>query len=122
LRYGGQQVAEDTSEISYLKQVDIAPQSLEDIITKLKDMIGQSVFQGKSDTSSKSISYICFSPSGFEGALESPKPSFWSEKLSHVFASGSIGKVEKPAHKLTTEEKRERAKNYVTSMDTPTVK
>jgi len=70
----------------------------------------QKVFEGKSDISSKSISYICFSPSGFEGALENPKPSFWSEKLSHVFASGNFGKIEKPAQRLNTEEKKERAR------------
>jgi hypothetical protein len=70
----------------------------------------QRVFEGKSDISSKSISYICFNPSGFEGALENPKPSFWSEKLSHVFASENFGKIEKPAQRLNTEEKKERAR------------
>ena len=70
----------------------------------------QSIFQGKSDASSKSTSYICFSPSGFEGVVENPKPSFWSEKLSHIFASGSVGKEERPARELSKEEKRKRAK------------
>jgi len=86
-------------------QVDLDRSFLKKYLLK-----AQSVFQGKSDASSKSISYICFSPSGFEGILENLKPSFWSEKLSHIFASGSIGKVEKPAHKLTPEEKKERAR------------
>ena len=36
----------------------------------------QKVFEGKSDTSCRILSYISFSPSGFEGVLENPKPSF----------------------------------------------
>ena len=68
------------------------------------------VFEGKSDTSCRVLSYIPFSPSGFEGVLENPKPSFWSERLSHIFATGNSGKTEKPAQKLTTEEKKERAR------------
>jgi len=70
----------------------------------------QSVFQGKSDSSSKSTSHVGFSPSGFEGVLQNPKPSFWSEKLSHIFASGNLGNVEKPARELTKDEKRKRAR------------
>ena len=70
----------------------------------------QRVFQGKTDVSVKIFSYVCFSPSGFQGMLENPKPSFWSEKLSHIFASGNLGKVEKPAQELTREEKKERAR------------
>lgn len=70
----------------------------------------QSLFQGKTDVSAKIFSYVCFSPSGFQGMLENPKPSFWSEKLSHIFASGNLGKVEKPAQELTREEKKERAR------------
>ena len=68
------------------------------------------IFQGKSDISAKSSSYICFSPRGFEGRLENPKPSFWSEKLSHIFASGYRGEVERPARGLTKEEKKKRAR------------
>ena len=68
------------------------------------------VFEGESDTSCRVLSYIPFSPSGFEGVLENPKPSFWSERLSHIFATGNSGKIEKPAQKLTTEEKKERAR------------
>ena len=59
----------------------------------------QKAFEGKSDSFSKSISYICFSPSGFEGTLENPKPSFWSEKLSHIFATGNYDKIEKTCSK-----------------------
>lgn len=70
----------------------------------------QSVFQGKSDSSSKGTSHVGFSPSGFEGVLQNPKPSFWSEKLSHIFASGNLGNVERPARELTKEEKKKRAK------------
>ena len=70
----------------------------------------QRIFQGKSDVSAKSASYICFSPSGFEGVLENPKSSFWSEALSHIFASGNLGKQERPARELSKEEKRKRAK------------
>lgn len=70
----------------------------------------QSVFQEKSDFSSKTTSHVGFSPSGFEGVLQNPKPSFWSEKLSHIFASGNLGNVEKPARELSKEEKKERAK------------
>ncbi|GAH13002.1 unnamed protein product, partial [marine sediment metagenome] len=53
---------------------------------------------------------VGFSPSGFEGVLQNPKPSFWSEKLSHIFASGNLGNVEKPARELSKEEKKKRAK------------
>ena len=68
------------------------------------------IFQGKGDASAKTTSYIPFSPGRFEGELENPKPSFWSEKLSHIFASGYIGRKERPARELTKEEKRRRAK------------
>lgn len=70
----------------------------------------QHVFEGKSDTASKSFSYVCFSPSGFEGVLENAKPSFWTEKLSHIFASGHLGKIERPAQQLSSEEKKKRAR------------
>ena len=70
----------------------------------------QSVFQGKSDSASKAISYVGFSSCGFEGVLQNPKSSFWSDELSHIFASGNLGNVEKPARELTKEEKRKRAK------------
>ncbi len=70
----------------------------------------QHVFKGKSDAASKSFSYICFCPSGFEGVLENAKPSFWTEKLSHIFASGHLGKIERPAQQLSSEEKKKRAR------------
>jgi len=70
----------------------------------------QRLFQGESDAFIKSSSYICFSPSGFEGVLGNPTPSFWSEKLSHVFASGHLGRQERPARELSKEEKKKRAK------------
>ena len=70
----------------------------------------QSAFQGRSDFSSKSTSHVSFSPSGFEGVLQNPRASFWSDELSHIFASANLGNVEKPARELTKEEKRERAR------------
>ena len=70
----------------------------------------QHVFKGKSDAASKSFSYICFSPSGFEGVLENAKASFWTEELSHIFASGHLGKIERPAQQLSNEEKKKRAR------------
>jgi len=73
----------------------------------------QRLFQGKSDAFVKSFSCICFSPSGFEGVLGNPTPSFWSEKLSHVFASGHLGRQERPARELSKEEKKERAKKLL---------
>ncbi len=66
----------------------------------------QHVFKGKSDATSRSFSYVCFSPSGFEGVLENAKPSFWTEKLSHIFALGHLGKLERPAQQLSNEEKK----------------
>jgi len=68
------------------------------------------IFRAKSDISARMTSYISFSPGGFEGQLENPKPSFWSEKLSHIFASGYMGGEQRPARELTKEEKRKRAK------------
>jgi len=70
----------------------------------------QKEFQGKSDIFSRGTSYVGFSPTGFEGVLQNPKPSFWSEKLSHIFASGHVGRQERPARELSKEEKKERAK------------
>ncbi len=70
----------------------------------------QHVFKGKSDAASKSFSYVCFSPSGFEGVLENAKPSFWTEKLSHIFALGHLGTIERPAQQLSNEEKKKRAR------------
>ena len=70
----------------------------------------EQLFQGKDELEAKTLSYIAFSPSGFEGMLENPKPSFWTEELSHIFASGQLGREERPARQLTKEEKRERAK------------
>lgn len=70
----------------------------------------QHVFKEKSDAVSRSFSYVCFSPSGFEGVLENAKPSFWTEKLSHIFALGHLGKMERPAQQLSNEEKKKRAR------------
>lgn len=70
----------------------------------------QHVFKEKSDAVSRSFSYVCFSPSGFEGVLENAKPSFWTEKLSHIFALGHLGKIERPAQQLSNEEKKKRAR------------
>lgn len=70
----------------------------------------QNVFRGKNQAASEKTSYVAISPSGFEGVLENPKPSFWSDDLSHVFASGSMGKEVKPAQELSRKEKKEQAK------------
>ena len=70
----------------------------------------QNVFREKNEATSWKTSYVAFSPSGFEGVLENPKASFWSEKLSHIFASGNMGKETKPAQELSKKEKKERAK------------
>ncbi len=69
----------------------------------------QKAFEGKNEAAYKSLSYVCFSPSGFEGTLENGKATFWSEELSHVFASGQQGRIEKPAKELSREEKKKRA-------------
>jgi len=70
----------------------------------------QRVFEGKNQTQSKRISYLCFTPSDFEGVLENPQPSFWSERLSHAFSSGNVGIELKPGRELSKEERMERAK------------
>jgi len=69
-------------------------------------------FQTSTDGARQRFSYICFSPSGFEGGLENPKPSFWSEKLSKVFALGAPSDDEKSAVQLSKEEKKKKAKNF----------
>ena len=70
----------------------------------------QRVFKEKNEAACCRTSYIGFSPSGFEGVLENPKASFWSEKLSHVFASGNMGKEARPAQELSRKEKKKQAK------------
>ncbi len=70
----------------------------------------QSVFEGKRQAASNKTSYIGFSSSSFEGVLENPKASFWSEKLSHVFAAGDMGKEIRPAGELNKKEKKGQAK------------
>ncbi len=69
----------------------------------------QKAFEGKNEAACKNLSYVCFSPSGFEGTLENGKASFWSEDLSHIFASGHLGRIEVPAKELSREEKKKRA-------------
>lgn len=69
----------------------------------------QKTFEGKNEATCKSLSYVCFSPSGFEGTLENGKASFWTEELSHVFASGHQGRIEEPAKEMSREEKKKRA-------------
>ena len=69
-------------------------------------------FESKTDGNKQRLSYVCFSPSGFEGCLENPKPSFWSEKLSKVFALGAPSDDGKSAIELSKEEKKEKAKTY----------
>ncbi len=86
-------------------QVDLDRSALKPFLIK-----AQNVFRDKNQAVSKKTSYVAFSPSGFEGVLENPKASFWSEKLSHIFASGNMGKETKSAQELSRKEKRERAK------------
>ncbi|MCK4926717.1 helix-turn-helix domain-containing protein, partial [Candidatus Aerophobetes bacterium] len=69
----------------------------------------QKAFKGKNEAACKSLSYVCFSPSGFEGTLENRKATFWTEELSHIFASGHQGRIEVPAKELSREEKKKRA-------------
>jgi len=69
----------------------------------------QKAFEGKNEAACKSLSYVCFSPSGFEGTLENRKATFWSEELSHIFASGHQGRIEAPAKEMSREEKKKRA-------------
>ena len=69
----------------------------------------QKAFEGKNEAACKSLSYVCFSPSGFEGTLENGKATFWSEELSHIFASGHQGRIEVPAKEMSREEKKKRA-------------
>ena len=86
-------------------QVDLDRSVLKPFLLK-----AQKVFKEKNEAVSKKTSYVGFSPSGFEGVLENPKASFWSEKLSHIFASGNMGKETKSAQELSKKEKKERAK------------
>ncbi len=69
-------------------------------------------FENKTDGNKQRLSYVSFSSSGFEGCLENPKPSFWSEKLSKVFALGAPSDDGKSAMKLSKEEKKEKAQSF----------
>ncbi len=70
----------------------------------------QNAFQDKNEAISWKTSYVGFASSGFEGMLENLKASFWSEKLSHIFASGKMGGEARPAQELSRKEKKKRAK------------
>jgi len=69
-------------------------------------------FENKTDGNKQRLSYVSFSSSGFEGCLENPKPSFWSEKLSKVFALGAPSDDGKSAMHLSKEEKKEKAESF----------
>ena len=69
-------------------------------------------FENKTDGNKQRLSYVSFSSSGFEGCLENPKPSFWSEKLSKVFALGALSDDGKSAMELSKEEKKEKAESF----------
>jgi len=69
----------------------------------------EKAFSGKDISSAKRLAYVAFSPSGFEGFLENGEASFWSEKLSHVFALGHPETTPKQAQELSKEEKKKRA-------------
>ena len=69
----------------------------------------EKVFSEKDASLAKRLAYVAFSPSGFEGTLENEKASFWSEKLSHVFALGHPGTTPKQAQELSKGEKKKRA-------------
>lgn len=62
-------------------------------------------FENRTDGNKQRLSYVSFSSSGFEGCLENRKPSFWSEKLSKVFALGAPSDDGKSAVQLSKEEK-----------------
>ena len=86
-------------------QVDLDRSVLKPFLLK-----AQNVFREKNEAVSRKTSYVAFTSSGFEGVLENPKASFWSEKLSHVFALGNMGKEARPAQELSRKEKKKRAK------------
>lgn len=69
----------------------------------------EKAFSGKNASSAKRLAYVAFSPSGFQGLLGNGKASFWSEKLSHVFALGHPGTTPKRAQELSKGEKKKRA-------------
>jgi len=53
--------------------------------------------------------YVAFSPSGYEGLVRTPKPSFFSDKLSNCYASFAGKAIEKEPKVLSKNEKKEKA-------------
>lgn len=58
----------------------------------------------------RSWSYVYSPDANFMGLLENSLPSFWSNKLSHIFAVGRERSVTKPPRKMTLEERIQKAK------------
>ena len=54
--------------------------------------------------------YIYSPDADFMGLLENSLPSFWSNKLSHVFAAGGETPATKPPKKMTLQERIEKAR------------
>jgi len=55
--------------------------------------------------------YVAFSPGGYEGLINTPQPSFFSDKLSNCYASFAQETIEKEARMLSKNEKKEKAYN-----------
>jgi len=55
--------------------------------------------------------YVAFSPGGYEGLIRTPKPSFFSDKLSSCYVSFPKGAIEKEAKMLSKDEKKKKAYN-----------
>jgi DNA-binding transcriptional regulator YiaG len=53
--------------------------------------------------------YVAFSSGGYEGLIRTPKPTFFSDKLSSCYASFSRETIEKEAKILSKAEKKEKA-------------
>jgi len=52
--------------------------------------------------------YVAFSPGGYEGLVRTPKPSFFSDKLSNCYASFVEKAIEKEPEVLSKNEKKEK--------------
>ena len=59
---------------------------------------------------SKRWSYVYSPDADFVGLVENSRPSFWTEKLSHVFATGSGPFVGRAPKKTALQDRIERAK------------
>jgi len=64
---------------------------------------------GKITEDRRGWAYVAFSPGGYEGLIRTPKPSFFSDKLSNCYASFPQRAKEKEPKVLSKEEKKEKA-------------